>query len=244
MNGVAWYQESFSKDFVYGNIINGGSAGQIHYNGDEPSAMADRNGILYFYNNTEPEVQSLGGFGINNNADDDSFYNQRIFSQNNLFWPLNGTTSNMVISRTQDLWLTSVTNYYQTGSVSITTPTIAGSSQGWSAGCSAGPCQWNLTSPMNTHLYGLNSSQYLFTPTLPISAATYIPIVGSPLINAGTALSGLPAQLPVRYQWNTATGSLTPRTQPLTIGSNDGAASPPTGSILGGSIVLSGGATR
>lgn len=231
-NGVAWYQESAQKDFVYGNVVYAGANTeyQVHYSSDHNNQMANKNGTLYAYNNTFPDAKVVFDTGSNGNGDN-GFYQPRIWFANNIFWPANtvGVGSILAMQKIAPVILTGVTNLYQNGSMSITTPINggnynAGGATGWQAGCDTGTCPWPLTIPLNTHIYALTSGNYLTTGTLPYNGTTLIPAAGSAAIGAGTALSGAAALLPVRWNYNVTTGALTARLQPLTIGAEDSAA--------------------
>jgi hypothetical protein len=223
---IAAYFESEQKDFVYGNIAGWSDGGQVHYGADVTTGIQDRNGVFYFYDNTMWQAQDL--FDNQNSAGKSSILGQRIDARNNIFWPYTGGTI-PDFTRFVDLTFSGTTNLLETSSISITTPITGGigGTAGWANGgstpyCSDGsPCDWPLTNPMNTHLPGLGSGNYLFTGTQPFASGTFIPPTGSAAISAGTALTGLPAQLPVRWQWNVSGGYLIPRANSLTIGAED-----------------------
>ena len=248
-NIIAAYQEGMMKDFAYGNILGTVSGGQVHYNGDSASGLGERQGILYFYSNT---LQGAGDvFDTENNSDNASILNQLIDARNNIFWateaPTSGYYSVLAMNRSDTELLASTTNLYQTGSIAITPPitggvyTGPGGQVGWGqGGCYGSGCPWPLTNPLNTHLYGLSNANFLLTPTQPFDSTTFIPPSGSAAIGAGTALSGVLATMPIRWNFNEATSSLTPRIYPLTIGAEDqpgattASAATPAFSLAGG----------
>ena len=241
-NVVAAYQESAQKDLVYGNIAQWtNSGGQMHYGADVSSGMQDRNGVLYFYSNTFWQVDDI--FDNINGAGPTSYLAQRFDTRNNIIWPYTGGTIKN-FTRFTDIIVSATTNLLETGSISITTPITGGTTAGWSgtsAACSDGsPCDWPLSNPMNTHLPGLGSANYLTTGTQPFTSVTLIPPSGSAAIGAGTALTGLPAQNPVRWQWNVIGGYLVPRTDVLTIGAEDEGLQPPTGTQMSGAFISGG----
>jgi hypothetical protein len=228
-NVVAAYQESFQKDFVYGNLIGAVNGGEIHYNGDSPSGMAERQGVLYYYSNT-----ISGGlvFDTANNGDNASILSQRIDARNNIFWAtapnMSGNWSALRMNSSDTEILSSTTNLYQTGSISITPPITGGvytgpnGQIGWGpGGCYGSGCPWPLTSPLNAHLYGLSNANFLLTSSQPFDSTTYIPPSGSAAIGAGTALSGVLATMPVRWNFNETTSALMPRQHPQTVGAED-----------------------
>lgn len=218
---ITAYQESAQKDFVYGNLIFGSSAQYaIHYAEDHDSGMADRIGTLYFYNNTMDSAQVVFDTGSANG--NDPIFPQRVDAQDNIFWT---SRSEIAFNRYESLILNAKTNLMNTGTFSIATPITGGSynghaANGWQVGCDY-TCQWPLTNPIDPHLYGLSSANYLSTSTQPYDPTTMIPPSGSAAIAAGTALSGTLSTMPVRWNYNVATSSLTPRTDPLTIGAED-----------------------
>jgi hypothetical protein len=225
-NILAAYQESEQKDFIYGNEIYHATGGQIHYAADNVGGMSNRNGTLYFYSNTMPSASVVFDNGENGDGLN-PIYQQRMDARNNIFWATNltGIGSAVALDNYQTLILNAATNLFETGSMSITAPIIggsysAGAADGWQSGCDA-TCLWPLSSPINTHIYNLSSANFLLTPTTPFNTTTLVPTAGSAAIGAGTELSGIPAQLPVRWQYSIATSSLLPRSDLLTIGATD-----------------------
>lgn len=81
-----------------------------------------------------------------------------------------------------------------------------------------------MSVPLDPHLYGLSNANYLTTSTEPYNSTSLVPPAGSAAIEAGTALSGILATMPVRWQYSIASNSLIPRLDPLTIGAVDYAA--------------------
>jgi hypothetical protein len=238
-NIIAAYQESAQKDFVYGNLIypsghgsNGGDQ-QIHYSEDHDGGMTDRNGILYFYSNTMSGADVVFDTGTNGDGYN-SYLQQRVDARNNIFWAEypTGYPSSLALDSVQTLILSTTTNLFETNTISIVTPIVGGiytqaTADGWERGCDAG-CPWPLSSPINTHLYGLGSANYLLTGTLPFDTTTLVPPNGSAANDAGTPMSignvlggSAPATLLVRWQYSVTTSSLLPRTSPLTIGAED-----------------------
>jgi len=239
-NVIAWYQESAQKDFAYGIVAPSGPAAQnqFHYADDHgvySGGMADRNGTFYLWNSTVSAAEVVIDVGENANADN-TFYQPRAYFANNILWAYQGGISSgkIAVQSVENVILNGVTNLYEAGSVNIATPIVGGSYNvgtvnGWQAGCDPSPCAWPLTSPLNTHIYNLNSANYLFTSTLPFDASTFVPPAGSAAIGAGSVVTGLAAQLPVRWNFNVTTSSLAARMEPLTIGAEDSGVSPPPG---------------
>ena len=227
-NGLAAYQESAQKDFIYGNTIFGTSAqAQIHYAEDNTGGMNDRNGTLYFYSNTLDNAQIVFDTGENGDGYN-PYLTQRIDARNNILWARTKAWSGitqMEFGSYASIILNAATNLMQSGTFTIAIPIEGaiwqdGTAEGWSSTCD-GTCLWPLTVPLNTHLYGLSNANYLTTGTLPYNGTTLVPVAGSAAIEAGTALSGVLATMPVRWQYSIATNSLTPRLDPLTVGAED-----------------------
>ena len=230
-NGLAAFQESWQKDFIYGNELFGTSAlQQIHYLGDGGSGMQDKNGILYFYSNTLDNAQIV--FDTGSNGDGlNGFFPQRIDARNNILWPRTQSYASniqMAFGSVSTIIMDATTNLMLSGTFTIQPP-IEGApyneatNEGWSNQCD-GACLWPLSVPLNTHLYGLSNANYLTTSTEPYNATTLVPPAGSAAIEAGTALSGVLATMPVRWQYAIPTNSLIPRLDPMTVGAVDYAA--------------------
>jgi hypothetical protein len=228
-NIIAAYQESFQKDFVYGNELFGlSSLQQIHYLADGGGGMQDRNGTLYFFSNTLDAAQNI--FDTSSNGDGYyGYFPQRVDARNNILWanhaPYNGAEIQMSFSTESTIIMSATTNLMNAGKFTIQPP-IEGAlwedntEEGWSNTCD-GPCQWPLTIPLNPHLYDLSNANYLTTATQPYNPTTMIPPAGSAAINAGTALIGILQTMPVRWQYSIASNSLIPRMNPQTIGAVD-----------------------
>jgi hypothetical protein len=226
---IAALDEAFRKDLVYGNVIPWSDGGQIHYGGDHGGAdLWNRSGNLYFFDNTVWQGSVLFDDGT---AAGDPIYPQNFVLANNIVWPYTGSTVPSFV-RYVDEFLSATTNLFETSSISITTPITGGQtgmySLGWANGGSSPycgnqtgstDCTWPLTNPMQTHLPGLGSANYLFTSTQPFTTGTYAVPVGSAAIGAATALTGIPAQNPPRWYYNVSTSSLAARSlSDLTLG--------------------------
>ena len=229
-NVLAGYQESFQKDFIYGNELFGASAQQqIHYSADVASGMEDRNGTLYFYSNTLDAAQRIFDTGENGDGFN-GYFPQRIDARNNIFWasvaPYKGAMIQMAFGTDSTLILSATTNLMKASTFSIQTPILGApwsqnTQIGWSNACDATPCLWPLSIPLDQHLYGLSNANFLTTATQPYDPTTLIPLAGSAAIDTGTTLSGILQAMPVRWQYSIPTNSLTPRLNPQTIGALD-----------------------
>ena len=236
-NVVAGYQESFQKDFIYGNEMLGTSTwAAIHYSGDQGTdGLFNRNGVLYYFSNTLDNAQAIFDNGFAGNGLN-GFFTQRVNARNNIFWARKISWTGvpqMEFAEFATIILDATTNLMRSGTFSITTPILGdiwqnGTANGWPSQCD-NTCAWPLAVPLNIHLYGLSASNYLTTATQPYDATTFIPPAGSAAIGAGTANTSSPLNvMPVRWQYSVATGALTARRDLLTIG----AADPATGGVL------------
>jgi hypothetical protein len=229
-NVIAGYQESFQKDFIYGNeMFSTSSEAAIHYAGDQGlTSIASRNGVLHFYSNTLDDAQIIFDNGFAGNGLN-AYFTQRVDARNNILWGRTVAWTGLVhmeFAEFAPIILDATTNLMRSGTFSITPPIVGdrwgnGTATGWPNSCD-NTCLWPLAIPINTHLYGLTAANYLSTSTQPYDGSTFIPPSGSAAIGAGTALTGYPLSvMPVRWQYSVATGSLTPRVDPLTIGASD-----------------------
>jgi hypothetical protein len=231
-NVLAGYQESFQKDFLYGNELWGSStAQQIHYLADGGSGMQTRNGTMYFFSNTLDAAQVV----FDNGSDGNGFYGffpVRVDARNNILWATQGTYKGseiqMAFATTSTIIMSATTNLMKAGTFTIQPPIMGApwqdnTEEGWSNTCD-GPCQWPLSIPLDPHLYGLSNANYLTSATQPYDPTTMIPPAGSAAIDAGSPLTDILATMPVRWQYSVASNSLIPRLNPQTIGAADYAA--------------------
>jgi hypothetical protein len=233
-NVIAAYQESFQKDFIYGNEMFGTSSeAAVHYAGDQGTpGLFNRNGVLHFFSNTLDDAQIIFDNGFAGNGLN-TYFPQRVSARNNILWARTVSWTgllHMSFAEFSPIILDATTNLMRSGTFSISTPILGdtwsnGTATGWPSECD-GSCLWPLSVPLQTHLYGLTAANYLSTSTQPYDATTFVPPSGSAAIGAGTELSGNPeSYMPVRWQFSVATGALTPRLDPLTIGASDPATS-------------------
>ena len=236
-NIIAAFQESAQKDFIYGNEIQGtGSVYQIHYAEDHDGQMADRNGTLYFYNNTLDDARVVFDTGSANGYN--PYFTQRIDARNNLLWTLGAQTEFGRYASVIGSW---TTNLMKAGTFAISTPIAGGNfnaltSNGWEATCDNGTCPWALTTPIDVHQYGLSNANFLATATLPYNRTSWVPVAGSAASGAGTPLTGVLATMPLRWQYAAASGALVPRVDLQMIGAVDtgvpaGPVAPPTPTV-------------
>ena len=239
---IAAYQEAAQNDYVQGNLFFTGArdTNQVHYFADVDNGMVDRNGTLWFNHNT---VDQAGVVFFNGESDPfNTYYQQRVTAQNNILWSANGTVPNFTaIDAFDTLIFNGLNNMFFAPAVSITTPITGGiweansGQKGWQKGCYFNPCLWPISNPLQTHIYNLTTANYLTTTTQPYSATTMAPITGSPAISAGTALTGLAALIPDRWEYSTNIGNLVARTDTAlsnpTIGAVEGTPPPVLSSI-------------
>jgi hypothetical protein len=125
-NIIAAYQESFQKDFVYGNELFGlSSLQQIHYLADGGGGMQDRNGTLYFFSNTLDAAQNI--FDTSSNGDGYyGYFPQRVDARNNILWanhaPYNGAEIQMSFSTESTIIMSATTNLMNAGKFTIQPP--------------------------------------------------------------------------------------------------------------------------
>jgi hypothetical protein len=239
---IAAYQEAAQNDYVQGNLFYTGAhdTNQIHYFADVDNGMVGRNGTLWFNFNT---LDQAGVVFFNGESDPFNLYlQQRVTAQNNILWSANGTVPNFTaIDAFDTLIFNGLTNMFYTPAVSITTPITGGiweansGQKGWQKGCYWTPCLWPISNPLNTHIYNLTGANYLTTTVQPYDPTTMAPTSSSPSISAGTALVGLAALIPDRWEYSTNTGSLIARTDTTfsnpTIGAVQGTPPPTLSSI-------------
>jgi hypothetical protein len=239
---IAAYQEMKQNDYVQGNPMYTGAnnTNQIHYFADVDNGMVGRNGTLWFNFNTLDQAAVVF---FNGEGDPFNLYlPQSVVAQDNIIWSANGKVPNFTaIDAFDPLIFTGLTNLFYAPSISITTPITGGDWEahsgqpGWQAGCYWTPCLWPISNPMQTHIYSLTSANYLTTTTQPYDPTTMAPVVGSASIAAGTALTGLAALIPPRWEYSTNTGTLIARTDTAasnpTIGAVQGTPPPTLSSI-------------
>ena len=229
-NVIAAYQESSQKDFIYGNeMLSTSSEAAIHYAGDQGTpGIFNRSGVLYFFSNTVDDAQKIFDNGFAGNGLN-SFFTQRINARNNIFWARKIAWTglpHMEFAEFAPIILDTTTNLMRSGTFSIATPILGdtwqnGTVTGWPSICD-NTCAWPLAIPIEKHLYGLTAGNYLTTATQPYDGTTFIPPSGSAAIGAGTANTSSPLDImPVRWQYSVATGALTLRRDPQTIGAAD-----------------------
>jgi hypothetical protein len=227
-NILAAWQEAYHSHFFYGNVsYNSAAEYSFHFAEDHDGGMADRLGILYFYNNTwnmGNTIQVLfdtsggGGNAFNN------FEWQQVQAANNIVWtpvsPQGYPYWNLLATQIT----TFTTNLLASNWGSITTPIVGGTpnaetGSGWSNATTM--YSYPLAVPLNSHMSGLSAANFLTTGTQPFDSTTYVPPPGSAAINAGTALTGAMAPMPVRFEYHPDSGTVTGRFFPTTIGALD-----------------------
>lgn len=237
---IASADEAWHKAYVYGNIINFGpnapmSQAPIHFFGDQ-GPYGDQNtnppvrvGDLFTYNNTIYSVgrNSLHLIDTMQNQDNQirwewptlTLWNNAVF-----VGPLNpnaGVAFQMSTLRSDifkigPMWLSS--NW---GTNTLTCSNNANNQclgTGW-------PHQMETTQYMDggnlpAHVTGLSN---LITggSTVPFDTTTWVPTSGGGLIGKGAALPEAVSNMPVRFQMNPPSYSLTLRKSPLTLGAHD-----------------------
>jgi hypothetical protein len=237
---IAAGDEAWHKAYAYGNVINLGPAtpnsqAPIHFFGDQGQYVdvntnpPVRVGDLFDYNNT---IYSVGGNTLH--------FVDTMQNQDNQFrweWPtLNlwnnamyvgpiNTVGNQLFQMStlrSDIfnlgpnWLS--TNW---GTNNLNCSNNTGNicfGTGW-------PYQMETTQYMDggnlpAHVSGLSN---LITGggTIPFNTTTWVPTSGGGLVGAGAPLPSNMSNMPVRFQINAPTYSVTPRKNPLTLGAHD-----------------------
>ena len=110
---------------------------------------------------------------------------------NNIFWTDATHGYGFFLDAAASSVSSHLTNMYASGAISITTPIVGNSTGGWGGFTSA--VTYSGVEPLNTHITGLTSGNFLSTTQAPpYNRASYVPIPGSDLIGAGSANTALP----------------------------------------------------
>lgn len=253
-NILAAWQEAYRHTFFYGNGVQTGASAEdaFHFGEDHDGGMSNRLGVLHFYNNT---WNMIGPFRPTDIVIQDLFdtsggggnaYNNNEFPQvqiwNNIVWTPPGTGSTPYWNHLATFIGDFRTNLLMTAWGSIATPINGGNinaqtGNGWANGVTQ--FSYPLAVPLDGHMTGISAGNFLTTGTQPFDSATYAPPSGSAAINAGTALSGAMAVMPVRFQFNPTTNTITTRTHTATLGAFDSSPSP-LGSSVPANVTLLG----
>ena len=263
---TAW-QEHLEKDFVYGNIFSGrtfeladinyGDCGGSNAPFDNATEMADHQGRLYFYNNTEdqPELAVFATLtGFNNGGDpQQQFMKPTVIAANNILYRTKQQTNIFAFARNASVVGVWQTNLMNLGTFSNAAP-IAGSIRDWKGvngwDSYTDQNQYPLDVPIDGHQTGLTAANFLTTPQSnmqPYNPVTFAPVPGAGAIGAGTPITDPWASLlPVRSQYSTEQAATIARTSLTTIGAVDTGGQPtlvsitPTAQSLAALSTLSG----
>ena len=254
------FQEHLEKDYVYGNIFSARSTGlaDIQY-GDtggqnapyaNASEMADHQGRLYFYNNTDDQpglsvFATLSGFN-NGSTPEQQFMKPTVIAMNNILYKTKQNPNIFAFARNASVVGVWQTNLMNAGTFAIPAPnpglpsTQITAVNGWDN--YTDPLQYPLDTPIDTHQTGYTAANFLATPATnlqPYNPVTFAPVAGAGATGAGTAITDPWASLlPVRLQYSVDTNSVIPRTSATTIGAVDTGTQPtlmsiaPTGRTL------------
>jgi len=230
VNGIASLQEAGQTDFIYGNICK--NCSRVHYNMDHDGQMADRIGLLSFYNNTWDQVGLLFDNGGGSCGGCKPPFIQRFYAANNALYT--DYSLGVGFNRYESAVNTWQSNMMKNDTFSIFTPIVGaryndGSANGWPNECDY-VC-WVQQASIDLSQTGLSNANFLTTSTVPYSTSTFVPITSSPLNNAGSVITGPARSLPVRYQYSPSVSALTTRLNPLTIGGADSGPPPTLSSI-------------
>ena len=246
MNQIAAEQEANRKDFVYGNtLVNAAGCNNVHFGNDHAyDTLQNRTGKLYYWNNTmmfgtQVFDTSTGGCGANNSATFREI--GTIVARNNIFWPSDQT--NFAINAIMGTNFEFSTNLFYQGTVNLTTPIHGihfngGGTQGWANQQAQYGGTWQ--DPLDKHIIGLTAANFLEPSTAtPFYLGTYQPQSTSAAVGAATTLTGIEAQLPLRFQFNAATKLATARLRPQDIGAMDMTSTAPVPTITGAAVTPS-----
>ena len=245
------YQEALEKDTAYGNIFvgrglqestiqYGDSGGGGTYQWNNQTEMSDHLGTMRFYNNTvdQPEFAVFQNAGIAGISDtEQEFYKPREIIANNILYKSTQTpVSEFAFGQSSAFIATFQTNLMNAGTVNIGTPinglpyTQVNSYYGWLNYNDA--VTFPSTLPIDGHIFGLSSANFLTTNCQPYNPVTFAPVAGCGAIGAGSALAEPQmALLPVRSQYSVEQAAVIPRTNPLTLGAVDTGSQPTLTSI-------------
>jgi hypothetical protein len=227
--------EKLAKDFVYGNVISNPNTPSpvIQYGSFSApeecapcSNMDDRQGRLYFFSNTVDEAPAqvfqtdnpyYGGY-----IAAPQYSQTSIFTANNAFW--NDPSVPFTLNLDATMVASFQTNMFPSGAMNLTTP-ILGSSGGW--GNFTNAFSFTDAIPLETHLTGLSSANFLTASSAPYNPISFAPVPNSPLTNAGSPITDpIVSKMPVRFQPDPAHGWVLPRKSPLTIGAVESGTQP------------------
>lgn len=174
--------------------------------------MVDRQGRIVVANNTiDQAFSALSTINYNTSgftAVNPIFAQISVLAVNNSFWSDPTTFSGtLAFPFTLNVDATMVaqweTNLFGTGIMNLTTPITGGPGTGW-GNLVTSCCSYTLAIPLDTHMTGLTSPNFLTSTPAPYNLDTLAPISGSALIGAGTSnpLAGMPCRfqpLPTGY---------------------------------------------
>lgn len=236
-NIVTAWQEAWQSAFAYGNTVtNPTPLYQIHYGADITSpGMQYRGGTFYFYNNTifDSDTSSTEYVLLDDAYSGGCSEIQYVeFPQfqvaNNIIWTPNSNVLpywNCLATFIGNFAINLLPTWWGSISTPIDGSENVGGRDGNGWGGATNTYSWPLAVPLQTHMTGIASANFLTTSTQPFDSSTFIPPAGSAAINAGTPLTGAMAQMPVRFNYNPSTSVITTRNSPLTIGAEDPASS-------------------
>ena len=247
-NHLTAFQEQLEKDFVYGNIFSGrtNQLADIQYSDsggenapyNNSTEMADHEGRLYFYNNTEDQP-GLAVFatlsGLNNGSTpEQQFMKPTVVTMNNILYKAKQNPNIFAFARNAGVVGVWQTNLMNLGTFGIPVPnpglpsTSVSAVNGWDS--YTDPYQYPLDTLIDAHQTGYNAANFLATPSTnlqPYNPVTFAPVAGAGAIGAGTPITDPWASLlPVRMQYSVDSNSVVPRTTTTTIGAVDTGSQP------------------
>lgn len=227
---LAENQEALAKDYFYGNVVSNQAGNQAialltygSYSALQECTVIgywctpgiDRSGQFYAWGNTFDQPSNW------NNGNDSGVFltanpftstyvaaampiQPTIFAANNVWW--NDTTATcggacfpFTVNVDATMIATFQTNMSAAGALPFSGTITGGTTTGW--GGYTNSFSFPLANPMQTHLSGLTSGNFLTTASIPYNRTTFAPVGSSALINAGFQITLAEiSKMPVRYQ--------------------------------------------
>jgi hypothetical protein len=207
--------EKLFKDFVWGNIINGGG---FHYLADHDDNVGDygmnaRYGELFSFFNTFPGFGA--GYDTSNQYNNNYFLAQRFYNANNILWQAGGFVVNTEAMFIGDFH----TNVVVTGQ-NNTVPIWGiyysdGGAQGW-GGKTQDSNTYIMVRPLSAHVTGDFVTDFLISSTQPFDSTTFAP--SGVALNGASAITGPASEFGMPYNAVVVPGVYVPRTETTSIG--------------------------
>lgn len=227
-NVLAAWQEAWHYHFLYGNVLTtAANATQlIHFGYDHDAGMSARLGTLYYYNDTLYANAKATFVIIDDDGGGNNHFNvfefQKVSEQNSITWTPSACVPGFSINNSclyfnhlATLSGNFTTNLWGTTAIQVSTPINGGplnnqQGAGWSNATTS--FSYPLAAPLDGHQVGLSSGNFLTASTAPFNTTTFRPV--NP--QNGSALTGIMAKMPVRFEYQPNVGYPIPREVPVT----------------------------